>query len=276
VDYLTMPARPVQRAGSLLAAADTPTARLDRILAGVGHRAGACTGWRLYDPCGEGGTVDHGSDLEAETVQGQPFPIQVDDGDCELTIADSTEEPRVAAARDRLLRIESAAIAREFWTGELATAAGWADNQRLAAAGDVTVVSGAGAVSITAGLAALEQALGDALAGAPGALHMTRGTLVHVAKTGPAPRREGDLLLTLTDHRVIADAGYPGTNPDGDDPDAGEAWIYGTARPVVWRSDVFTTPPALDRDVNRMRASAEEYALVNLTCGVFAARITLT
>jgi hypothetical protein len=275
MDYLTPPARPVQGPGGLLAAADTPTARITRTFAGVGFRAGACTGWRVYDPCGEGGEIDHSAAVEGETVEGQPFPIQVED-DCPSTFGPATVEERVTAARERLTRIESAAIAREFWTGELADAAGWADNARLAADTDVTVVAGgSAAVSITAGLAELDQALADAAAGAPGALHMTRQALVWVAKVGPAPRREGNLLLTLTDHRVIADAGYPGTAPDGSTPAAGEAWIYATARPTVWRSDVFVTPPEMDRDINSMRASAEEYALTTITCGVYAARITL-
>jgi hypothetical protein len=279
MDYLTPPNPGVQRAGSLLAAADTPTQGVENYFAQIGYWAPACTGWRLYDPCGDGDPIDHDSDVTGAVVQGTPVPIQVFD-DCPSTFASRDEQGRRQYAVDRLGRVESAAIAHEFWTGEMATEAGWDDNPRLAAGdidddGLVTIVS-ADALSIVAGLAALEDALAGALAGAPGALHMTRGTLPHVDAAGITLTRNGFNVETLTDHRVIADAGYPGTGPDGAAADAGEAWIYATARPTVWRSAVEPLGPALDRDVNSLQASAQKFALTLISCGVFAARVTLT
>lgn len=277
MDYLTPPAVERQRAGSLLAAANTPTARLERLLAGVGYETPACTGWRLYDPCGDGDPVDHDSDTVGSFVQGNPFPVQVFDGLCSpntFTSSQRDEAQRAAAARDRLERIESAAIARELWTGEMATSAGWDDNPRLAGP-DTTVLASGAALPLVEGVAALTDALADALAGAPAALHMTRGTLLRVAAAGVSLARTGFVIEDVLGAVYVADAGYPGTDPDGDPPADGEAWIYGTARPTVYRSQVFPTGPVLDRDVNTLQASAEEYALVTLSCGVYAARVTL-
>lgn len=281
MDYLTPapPAAPSQ-AGSLLAAANTPTAQLERTLNGDGFWAPACTGWRLYAPCADSddfddAVIDHGSTTKGSLIQGMPFPVQVFDDDCPNTFADRDPGTRVQDARARLARVESAAIAHEFWTGELATAQSWDDNPRLVS-DDTTVVASGAALSVVGAIAALADALGAALAGAPGALHLTPGTLQYVDAAGITLTRQGFGIRTLTDHYVIADAGYAGTDPDGDAPADGEAWIYATARPTAYRSQVFTQPPVLNRAVNTMLASAEEYALVTVSCGVYAARVTLT
>jgi hypothetical protein len=230
-----------------------------------------CTGWRLYDPCGEGEAQDHDSDATGAVLQGNPFPVQVFD-DCPSTFGQRDEATRQQYARDRLARIESAAIAHELWTGEMAEEAGWEDNVRLV---DAAVLNGGTALDLVDGLAALADVLATDLAGATAAFHMTRGTLLRVDAAGVTLTRTGFVIEDLMGSLYVADAGYPGTDPDGDAPDAGEAWIYGTARPTVYRSQVFPTGPALDRDVNSMQASAEEYALTVIPCGVYAARVTL-
>lgn len=271
-----------QTAGSLLAAATTPTQPLTRAgFAGHGYQALACTGWRVFDSC-TAQTVDVGATNRGSIVQGVPFAIQAED-ECTTMNGVDTE----ARARALLTQIESAAIAHELWTGALATAAAatatgevqaaWAANPRLVNAVGITVLAGGAAVSRMAGLALLEDALGTALAGAPAVIHMTRRSLTHLAQPA-ALRREGSLILTTLDTRIAADAGYTGTSPTGTTPAAGEAWLYGTARPTIWRSapDVASLPnERIDRAVNRQKTLAEEYSLITLTCGVFAARITL-
>lgn len=279
MDYLTPPPVEQQRAGSLLAAANTPTARLEKTLGGIGYWAPVCTGWRLYDPCGAGDAQDYDSDATGAVLQGNPFPVQVFD-DCPSSFGPRGDEGRVQYARDRLARVESAAIARELWTGAMATEAGWDNNVRLITGaldgeGDPTVELVADGVPLLEGLAALQDAVAGAQAGATATFHMTRGTLTRVDAAGVSLTRNGFVIEDTVGTVYVADAGYPGTDPDGDPPADGEAWIYGTARPTVYRSQVFTTGPELDRSINSLKASAEEYALVTIPCGVFAARVTL-
>lgn len=387
MQYVDAPAGVQQRAGSLLAAANTPTQALVRADQ-TGYHAPACTGWRTYDPCGTS-ILDNGSTAMGPVPQGMPFPVEVLDT-CS-TLGDV--EDHVARARARLAAVESAAIARELWTGELADAAQttnvlWDANVRLAGqarsevqsigvvgatagtftlsfegqttgplafnatngqvqtalqalpsigaggatvtggpanttlftvtfagarANDqvgqitvnnagltggtitattttqgsngggapATVLNGGTAVASAEGVALLEDALAGALAGAPGCIHMTRRALTRIAAAsgGGLFRREGDLILTLTDTRVVADAGYPGTQPSGAAAAAGEAWLYGTARPTIWRSDVEVSladdTQALNRDLNTLTYRANKLALTLLTCGVYAVRVTL-
>lgn len=389
MQYVEAPAPGQQRAGSLLAAANTPPQALVRVDQS-GYHAPACTGWRVYDPCSTTTVqVDQNSTGMGTVPQGMPFPIEALDT-CS-TLGDVNDH--AARARARLAAVESAAIARELWTGELAdvlqtTNALWDVNLRLAGqarsevqsigvvgatagtftlsfegqtttaiafnaaaaavqaalqalpsigaggatvtggpanttlftvtfagarandqvgqitvntagltggvvtqttttqgsnggSSPATVLNGGTAVASAEGVALLEDALAGALAGAPGAIHMTRRALTRIAASsgGGLFRREGDLILTLTDTRVIADAGYPGTQPSGAAAAAGEAWLYGTARPTVWRSDVDVTPAddaeALNRDLNTRTWRASRFALTLIPCGVYAVRVTL-
>jgi hypothetical protein len=279
-----------QQAGSLLAAANTPAQSLQRVgFLGHGYQALACTGWLVYDDC-TAQTLDVNSATRGPIVQGVPFMVQVED-ECTLMNGVDVE----GRARALLTQVESAAIARELWTGGLATAAAaaaasgsdlqlaWQANARLASTGasgtvaTSVVAGGTTAVSRKAGLAAIEQAISDASAGAPGVIHMTRTTVTHLAQPA-ALRREGNTILTMLDSRVVADAGYPGTSPAGAAPAAGEAWIYGTARPTIRRSDVEVRGlpgERVDRSNNRTKTRASRYVLTTFPCGVFAARITL-
>lgn len=280
MEILTPPAPQPQRAGSLLAAANTPTQTLQRAgFGGHGYQALACTGWRLHDAC-TGEEIDVDADTRGALVQGVPYAIQVED-EC-TTLGNPDLEAR---ARALLGLVEGAAIAREFWTGDLAAAAAleatgevqdsWEATPHLVSAD--TIVLTTSAVTPLAGLALVEDALGQQLAGSPGLIHMTRGTLTFLAVPAGL-RREGDLILTMTDQRVVADAGYPGTGPTGAAPAAGNAWLYGTARPTIVRSDI-TVPgqvgERLNRATNRQMTRAERYALTTLSCGVVAAQITL-
>lgn len=280
MEILAAPPLRTQRAGSLLVSAYTPPEELTRVVEHAYHGR-ACNGWRLVDPCAGASDV-HGFSTEGNgaTFTGNPFEVQTEDVCSAMGVRDDREQ----RARDRLAQVESAAIAHEFWTGDLATAAVGAgqaqydDNARLQADPDVTDLNPAGAVSPLAGLAMLEKAIGDMIAGAPGAIHGTREAVTWMAQLGDL-RREADLILTTFDTRVIGDAGYPGSGPDGADASAGESWIYGTALPTVLRGPINvierTPAEALDRTVNTLTYHAERPALVLLECGVVAVRITL-
>jgi hypothetical protein len=286
VEILTPPASSVQAAASLLAAATTPTQVLTRAGFGAhGYQAPACSGWRLVDTC-TGVEDDHDAGTIGAQVAGVPYAIQVVD---ECTTLGTRADALAARARALLAQVESAAIAHEFWTGALAAAAitdapngsqveqDWQAVAHLASTAAVDLTPGGGPPPLLAGIGLLEDALGDALAGAPATLHMRRSTLAHaMAPTGW--RGEGSLILTPTGHRVVADAGYPGTGPNGATPAVGTAWIYGSARPTVYRSaaEILGDPGReMNRATNRLTTVAEKYALTVLQCGVIAVRVTL-
>lgn len=268
------------RVGSLLAAAITPTSPLDRTEE-TGYRGPACSGWTTFDPCGTEvvpSAVD--PDEQGNVVSSMPYGIIATD---ECTTFGGTLEEHQSRARARLEAVESAGIAHELWTGDLAVAAAdgdaespWAFNPRLAAGGAVTDVNSGGAVAPKIGLGLLEQALGEMLAQNAGTIHIARSAFPFL----PDLEINGDVVTTRLGTRVIADAGYPGTDPDGDAPSAGQAWVYGTARPAVHRSNVAVTPgslaEAVDRDVNTARFTAERLVAASFPCGVVAVRITLT
>lgn len=281
MEIVPAPALLTQRAGSLLAAAATPTDfTLDRVVEHAYHGR-ACTGWQLLDACG-GNAADHAfDDSFGSEIHGMPIVAQALD----TCSAMGTREDREQRARDRLDLILSAAVAHEFWTGELAGLAtadgqpGYTDNPRLQAGGGVTDVHAAGAVGALAGLGLLEGALGTMLSGAPGMIHATREALTTLTGASNNLRVEGDLILTALGTRIAADAGYPGTSPAGAAPAANTSWLYGTARPTIYMGgvDLMETNPAeaLDRTVNTLTYHAERPFLVLLECGIVGVRITL-
>lgn len=282
MEIVAVPQPPVARAGTLLAAAHTPNDTLTRAVL-TGYRASACGGWALVDPCGGADDIDHGVDGDpaGAVVSAVPFDIEVAEVCSTFGLDDQILQQR---ATDRMRTIASAAIAHELWTGEMATAANadsetdWANNPRLVAGSDVTdLTPGGGPVSAVLGLALLEDALGDVLDGQPGTVHCTKGAATIMGRPCSL-YRSGDLLLTLLDTRVIADAGYPGTGPDGSAPNAGEFWLYGTAQPTVRTGNVYIEPltmaQALDRTVNTVHYDAHQLAWAAFPCGVLAVRIT--
>jgi hypothetical protein len=282
VEILTPPALQQQTAGSLLAAANTPPQVLARAgFGGHGYQALAPTGWTLFDSC-TGREVSFNAATRGGIVTGVPVAIRVLD---ECTTLGSPD--LAARARALLAQVESAAIAREFWTGELAALAAanstgtvqadWQASRHLTgtATNDLTPLTGP--VTPLAGLARLEDAIGAATAGAPATVHMTRRALTHLVQPAGL-RREGGLILTALDTRVVADAGYPGTGPTGGSAPTGTAWLYASARPTIWRSaaEVIGSPAEqLDRATNHITTAAEEYVLTALAHTVFAVRVTL-
>ena len=283
MEILTPPNLQAQAPGSLLAAANTPAQTLARAgFGGHGYQGLACTGWTTVDQC-TGQTADVQAGVRGALVTAVPFGIQVVD-ECS-TIGKPDLEGRV---RTLMSQVESAAIAREFWTGELAAKAvasssgtvkaDWQATAHLASSSTTTLTSGA-PVSLRRGIGMLEDALGDNQAGAPGCLHMRRSTLVASgAALAGSLRVEGSQILTLTGQRLVADAGYPGTGPNGAAPAAGQAWIYATSRPTISRSDVqIIGQPGerINRATNQVRTTAEEWAVHTIVCGVYAVQVSL-
>lgn len=151
-------------------------------------------------------------------------------------------------------------IARELWDGALGQTDSWVlygvtyTNQRLADPTAVTVTTTSTALRDK--LAALEHAAVTANRGQNIMIHLpvlASGSLLDYV------RRVGPYLLTNQDNRVVIDAGYPGTGPNGEAVGA-TAWAYATSLVQVRVSplEMITDPgQTVDRATNTVTAWAE-------------------
>lgn len=163
-------------------------------------------------------------------------------------------------ARRQLLATESYQVANELWTGSLrdsiAPTAKQLENAALVDA-DADVVTD-GAVSPGAALAEVVGALSSCGMGTRGMVHVTPKMLVALA-AADVIYQSGGVWVTPMEHIVVADAGYPGTGPDG----ATGEWIYGTSMIYTRRSDVLvpaTFEQSVDRSVNTVTLYAQRLA----------------
>lgn len=272
-------------AGSLLAAAYTPPET--QLRGGVRYALDSTpvTGWHGWMP---GCTPVDAGDLKTPNPgvisTARAFTISVADGPATLFSRRPDElGDRVAGLADA---VTSPAIASEFWAGAIATAAslpiataanGWDGEPRLKATAAIDLNSG-GALSPARAVGVLEEWALARIGTGLGCIHVPPRAVSSL--NGPlALRRVGDLLLTALDTRVVADAGYPGTSPAGAAAAAGEAWLYATARPVIYRTPLtVVNDPQLtvNRSINQATATAWRTALILLPHPEIAAvRVTL-
>jgi hypothetical protein len=265
---------------SLLASAYTPD-WADPRLGELGELPLTGGGFRIFDPCDPTLLVDSGYGSRSAGLLYTPFGVDVADS-CS-TMGMGTAEV-AGRARRRMDLVESAAIARELWTGDLAALpAGGSPTdpnvynphpsfqRSVAAVGARNLTPAAGPVSPNVGAAILEDALAGLLDGPTGMIHCTRGIL---GLLGFGVRREGNLHLTRSDTRVVADAGYPGTGPAGTVA-AGESWMYATA-PVSVRRSAVTAADGVERAVNTAFGWAQLLAAVAFDGPAFGVRVTIT
>lgn len=178
-------------------------------------------------------------------------------------------------ARRLLEATQSAQLARELWAGEItqATQAGTDESPYLADA-DVVVLNAGTGLGVNDALALLEQAAGECSSGRRQMLHMAPQVLATALGDGSSYiARDGALLTTALGSIVVADAGYPGTNPDADAGD-GNHWIFSSSLVQVRLGAVEVKPSSLDdarelaavtdRPVNTLVAWAERTALYQL------------
>jgi hypothetical protein len=190
-------------------------------------------GYRAFAACTDAEYADDGAG-PAPVVEYRPWDLQVLHP-CHSTFG--LDEVQLAAELDRAMdTVESYAIARELWQGDLTRAAadaGDVDAPNLSLVDDPTVL-GDGPVRPKDALAIIEEALGHALRGQQAYLHASRRLRPHL----PEQEASGNLLTTKVGNLVVSDAGYPNTAPGGADSAAGVAWLYGTGPVVVRRSAV--------------------------------------
>lgn len=195
---------------------------------------------------------------------------------------DLTEAQQMA--RQNLLLGEERGAENELWSADLGSVTSLSGGLN----GDnstVENVGGASAVSVVAGVAALEDWLGENYGGV-GILHMPRGLAISLSKARIIDFMAGSKrLTTILGTRVAAGGGYDGTGPVGDaarNPGAGNAWIFASGDVVLRRSAPFDTPPGsqtaaiLDRDLNDLTALSERiYSNWIDGCGIAAVRVTI-
>lgn len=213
------------------------------------------------------------------TVGYMPWELLVEDPCDRLWQYDRAEV--TGRLRRAVAAVESFAIARELWTGELAKLdAAEAPDGDMAGnlyLGKAPEVVSAEPVSPKRGLGLLEQAAGEALTGGQAFLHVPRLARPYL----PELVKTGDLLTTNIGNMIVADAGYPNQAPDGEDaPEAGVAWVYATGPVVVRRSpiqDDAEDAQIIDTETNRiLRRAWRRVAATFDSAAHFACPITLT
>jgi len=156
------------------------------------------------------------------------------------------------------LAAESAIMARELWAGDIASSEGH-PTPFLGDGNATTVAVGYGP---SMSLVMLQQALAEAVP-SRGMIHAARDLASLWYESGLV-RREGALLLDAFDNIVVADAGYPGTGPEGEGRTLTTSYAYATDLVQVRRDGQVRLLPgdgdfaaAMNRDTNLIEWRAE-------------------
>lgn len=198
---------------------------------------------------------DKSFESEHRVVEVEPYVAWYGDSCSTATFRSRDFADRASRA---FLAAESAIMARELWDGEVAASEGFPN--AYFSDGNATDL-GAGFPAPLA-LALLQQALADLIPGR-GMIHATRDVASLWYEAGGI-RREGALLLDPFDNIIVADAGYPGTGPNGEARDENNAYAYATDLVQVRRDGQVRLLPgqddfaaAMNRDVNFVEWRAE-------------------
>lgn len=248
------PARPpvygIIAAGEVV---DDPAVRLAAGTKWAPESCGNGGGRTTAELCG-GGALD---ELPANPGIVESDPFLVWGGDTCSTFGFAARDWN-GRARRALEAVESYQLAEELWTGSL----GLAQRSLADGAADTMTTSG---TDVADGIACLEAGLGELGKGRRGILHLTTKVLA-LAVAAQVLQRQGNIWTTPMGHLVIADAGYPGTGPNGEPAD-GTQWGYATSWLRIRRGPVDVVPgdvsdarrmaEALDRGVNTVVVYAE-------------------
>lgn len=152
-------------------------------------------------------------------------------------------------------------IENALWTGDVD---GNATNHPLADT-DAFQPNGRTAVGLVTGIWDIVEYFNDTIGGARGFIHVEQRVVPFLSFYGLVERVGNLLQLRNTDHLVVAGTGYPGTDPDGAEPAAGESWIYGTTPVEYGLGQIFALPETeaetLNRQTNQIEVRAERLAV---------------
>jgi hypothetical protein len=233
-----------------------------------GYRAFAACTDAEYDDAGTGPTP---------VVEYRPWDLQVVHP-CHSTFGldEVTLDEQLGRAMDT---VESFAIARELWQGDLTRAAadaGDVDAPNLSLVDDPTVLAGGTPQPPKAALGLLQATAGRALRGQQVYVHAAPEVEPHL----PDVTRDGNLLTTRRGNLVVSDAGYPNTAPGGADAAAGVGWLYATGPVVVRRSPIERlgiNEGALDTATNTLDLRATRVVAATFDrAALFAVAVDLT
>lgn len=182
-------------------------------------------------------------------------------------------------AEQRLIQGEQRSVELTFWTGSDTNSN--PIRQSLGQNADVVdLTPGTGTVSITTGVALLENWAGQNMACQP-IIHAARGIATYLRERNLL-LRDGDVMrMDATDSRVAVGGGYLVGGPAGSTMAAGEGWLYITGSIKILRSPSFFTPErddegaAVDRVLNDVAVFAERSYSISMECGIAAVRVNL-
>lgn len=121
--------------------------------------------------------------------------------------------------------------------------------------------------NITSAFKTMISALGQALGGARGMIHVEKRILPFISYAGLAVQNGQRLLTTLGDHVVVPGTGYDGSSPVGGPSSEFHTWIYGTSPVEVLTAPVDVYPDdlagAVNRETNLVEYRAERLALAH-------------
>lgn len=236
-----------------LLSAVEPMRITERWQGGFAFEPEGCQAVGTFDPCNS-------------ATKNLPLAQAIVEYDPVLLVAGDRCSPWGFSARDwqgrarRLLEAcQSKLLAAELWTGKLAKSAGF-PNKYLAHpnANTLTIVP----VSPAEALSCLESALSDCGCSA-GVIHATPATVSAWAQANLVYREDG-YLVTIMGTKVITDAGYDGSGPDGQPAVTGRVWAYGTDAVGIFLDEIKVYPSnfaeALNREKNLIEFRAERLA----------------
>lgn len=180
-------------------------------------------GARAID-CVDSTAIAHGADDKAPTGEADPFLVYAFDW-CSA-MEGLSQRDWEGRARRLLEATQSASIARELWSGALASARSL-HNVWLAKTGSSVV--GSGAKAPEKALALLDGHVATQLSNGRGMIHCTVPVLNRLMSAS-AIRLDAGVWVTATGTIVAADAGYSG---DKDGQNATEEWMIATTIPTV-------------------------------------------
>lgn len=265
-----------------------PNDPMQRWLNGIRYQPDKCaTGLALPVGCASGSAAVAATktiDGNEATVFTDPFLVFAGDKCSTL----GWEERNYAERAARYLgTFEAALVEKEFWGGAAAQAGiaagvSYPTDQWLTSGGAAVLGSGA-AMPPQKAWSTIFDALSAApngqacTGGSPAMIHVPRSVLPYL-QAANLVRREGNLWLDGLDNIVVPGTGYLGTDPDGDAPASGTAWVYVTSMVRIYRDETLILPgtyaEALDRAHNDIAFRAERTYLVDWDrCCHFAALV---
>lgn len=256
------PARTRSQAGSLRVSSNWQE-NVDRLFDTIEFRPEQCVGGGLLELCAD--------EPVTKTITPSDGPVTAPvhglwEGSVCSTAADPDQILETAARAQAALEVSLYdKIEEALWTGgaygPFATVADLGALTSLASPGADDINSGV-AVGVVTGIGNMIEVLDAVLGGGRGTIHIPQWAMVHLNFYGLVSRNGNILSVANTDHLIVAGTGYTGSDPDGNPPNAGETWIYGTGPVNVLLSDELIPDPQVDRSVNEIEVRAERTAAV--------------